>query len=151
MLPSPQQAVLVTAKLARSSACLSGLILKHASDRKFRIAVQIATVTVNAILCQWNIKITGPQQTQERIRHNRTRTDDHNVRINSPYIKSRRTKPYAVKRSRNSRSRDQHLCRPVCFVPAGTKYKGWDLLAVVDPLAKFKECSFIHSRNIEGG
>ena len=24
-------------------------------------------------------------------------------------------------------------------------------LAVVDPLAKFKECSFIHSRNIEGG
>ena len=24
-------------------------------------------------------------------------------------------------------------------------------LAVVDPLARFKECSFIHSRNIEGG
>jgi len=24
-------------------------------------------------------------------------------------------------------------------------------LTVVDPLAKFKECSFIHSRNIEGG
>jgi len=24
-------------------------------------------------------------------------------------------------------------------------------LAVVDPLAKFKQCSFIHSRNIEGG
>ena len=23
-------------------------------------------------------------------------------------------------------------------------------LAVVDPLAKFKECSFIHSRNIDG-
>jgi len=27
----------------------------------------------------------------------------------------------------------------------------WVGFAVVDPLVKFKECSFIHSRNIDGG
>jgi len=41
-----------------------------------------------------------------------------------------------------SRDPDHTPVRGICIAGVG--------LAVVDPLAKFTECSFIHSRDIEG-